>query len=289
MSGCLLQDAFPDTAKQSGQVAKKEERYKAKKCGGPALAFLKAGSDPDRQAHHPLPSIDKLEGREGFQAKQIKESFVAQDEQNLEYAPVTVSNCNREEREIVKNLVGQRVDDVIGEKSRKTLPRAAESPAQTPDFTKTMYGDPVPSYFGKSVSDDGFADYSSSMTDNPGYMVQGSTFSPNSNEKGLEKASGPISLPTPSIMDAWKPITPSGARTSFFESLPQGDQQDSNGHHASFSKDEKQSLLQKLDTLFARLEELESKSNEYAHAEVSLFILSGLFLMFGLETVRKFR
>jgi hypothetical protein len=292
MSGCLLQEAFPDTAKESGQIAKKEERYKAKKCGGPALAFLKAGDeslDPDRQSHRPLPPVEKLQRREGFQANQVKQGFVAQDQENLEFAPAKVSDCDRQEREEVKNLIGQQVDDVIGEKSRMSMPRDAESPAQTPNFKKTMYGNPVPSYFGKSLSDDGFADYSSSMTDNPGYLVQGSAFSPNSSATGLDKAGGSASLPIPSIVDAWKPITPSGARTSYFEALPQGQEQDSNGHYASFSKDEKQSLLQKLDTLFARLEELETKSNEYAHAEVSLFILSGLFLMFGLETVRKFR
>lgn len=288
MSGCSLQEAFPDTAKQSGQVARKEERQKAKKCGGPALAFLKAADDPDpdRQAQRPEPPPDKMGGREGF---------VAQDSANLEFAPIKLSNCDKKERESIKNLIGQQVDDVIGEKSRKSLPRASESPAETPDFTKTMYGDPVPSYFGKGTSDEAFADYSTSMTDNPGYSIQGSAFSPSiSPQLGLDKVSGSSSsLPTPSINDGWKPMTPSGVRTSYFESLPQysSDIQggESSGRYASFSKDEKQSLLQKLDTLFARLEDLESKKNEYAHAEVSLFILSGLFLMFGLESVRKFR
>jgi hypothetical protein len=60
-------------------------------------------------------------------------------------------------------------------------------------------------------------------------------------------------------------------------------------HDSSFNSEEKQTLLRKLDVLFARLEELESKRNDYAHSEVALFILSGLFLMFGMETMRKFR
>jgi hypothetical protein len=288
MSGCSLQEAFPDTAKQSGQIARKEERQKAKKCGGPALTFLKATDDPDpdpdRQSQRPPPPPEKMVRREGF---------VAQDKENLEYTPVKLSDCDEQGRELIKNLIGQQVDDVIGEKSRKTLPRATESPAQTPDFTKTMYGDPVPSYFGKSSSDEGYADFSTSMTDNPGYTVQGSSFSPSiTPQMGLDKAAGgsPNSqLGPPSITDAWKPMTPSGVRTSYFDSLTVSGSDDSSGKYASFSNDEKQSLLQKLDTLFARLEELESKKNEYAHAEVSLFILSGLFLMFGLESVRKIR
>jgi len=253
------------------------------------LAFLKAESeiDPDRQAQRPLPPPDKLESREGFQNKVLRQGFVAQDSQNLDFAPgakaPSKSDC-------IKNLSNQQVDDVIGERSRKTLPRAAESPAQTPDFKKTMYGDPVPSYFGKSTNDDGFADYSSSMTDNPGYNVQGSMFSPSTTPSlGLDKAAGSSSLPPPSILDGWKPMTPSGARTSYFNEYENGNVSEPGDKYASFSKDEKQSLLQKLDTLFARLEDLESKKNEYAHAEVSIFILSGLFLMFGLETMRKFR
>jgi hypothetical protein len=77
-------------------------------------------------------------------------------------------------------------------------------------------------------------------------------------------------------------MTPSGVRTSFFDAeAPPSDQ-------GVCTMDEKRSLLGNLDTLFAKLDDLESRRNEYAHAEVSLFILSGLFLMFGFETVRKF-
>jgi hypothetical protein len=296
MSGSLLHEAFPDTAAQSGKVARKEERAKAKRCAGPALQFLKASGDvdPDRQALVPLPPVEKMNGsKEGFTAAQSKgvlaQGFVAQDSSNSKWIPLQVTDVDEKERELVKSLIGQQVDDVIGQKSRFTLPRAAESAAQTPDFTKTMYGTPVPSYFGKSTGDtEGFADFSSSLSDNPGYQLQGADFLGSFGAVGLDKASGRATLTTPSVNDAWKPMTPSGARTSFFDELPvPGGMPISSS--ASFSRDEKESLLKKLDTLFARLEEIESKRNEYAHAEVTLFILSGLFLMFGLETVRKMR
>ena len=250
MSGCSLQEAFPDTAKQSGQIAKKEERYKAKKCAGPALTFLKEGIsdlDADRQTP-PLPPSEKLEGRKGYHDA-IVQGFVSEEK--------------------VKKV------DVIGENSPQ-LQRPS------PDFTRTMYGDPVPSYFGKSVEEK-FADFSASPNDTAGYKIDGSDFLGSFAAQGVAKASGKP-MRAPSVSDAWKPMTPSGARTSFFDVLPEpgvsGD---------VFSLDEKQSLLKKLDTLFARLDDLESKRNEYAHAEVTLFILSGLFLMFGFETVRKFQ
>lgn len=288
MSGCSLDEAFPDTTQKAGRIARREEREKAKRCAGPALKFLKS-QDPDRQNLVPLPPAEQLKGSEGFleEKRALGEGFVIQDSSNSQWTPLPPTQIDKQEQELVKNLVGQKVDDVIGQKSRATLPRAASSDsnqeATTPDFTKTMYGTPVPSYFGKST--EGYADFSNSLTDNPGYHLQGADFLGSFGAVGLDKASGRVALATPSVNDAWKPMTPGGARTSFFDELPQL----TRGTEASFSRDEKESLLKKLDTLFARLEELESKRNEYAHAEVSLFILSGLFLMFGLETVRKMR
>jgi hypothetical protein len=292
MSGSLLHEAFPDTAAESGRVARREERAKAKRCDGPALKFLKASDpDPDRQALVPLPPVEKLKGSEGFMAEKgvLSQGFVAQDSQNAQWTPLKVTDVDEKDRELVKNLIGQKVDDVIGQKSRFTLPRAAENAAELPDLKKTMYGGAVPSYFGKSSGDtEGYADFSSSLNDNPGYQLQGADFLGSFGAVGLDKASGRATLATPSVNDAWKPMTPSGARTSFFDELPVIDQRPPSGFGGdSFSRDEKESLLKKIDTLFAKLEELESKSNEYAHAEVTLFILSGLFLMFGLETVRK--
>ena len=244
MSGCSLTEAFPDVAEKSGKVARKEERKKAKSCGGPALSFLKATDpeDPDRFAEKPEDTPPAMK----------KEGFECQGDDSA-------------------SLIGQHVKDVIGEKVRNTLPKASPNPRPS-----------VPSYFGKST--DSFADFNPALNDNPGYQIQGAGFG-SFDKKGLEKATG-THLPTPILNDVWKPITPSGAQTSFFDAKytsPAFNKDD------SFSKGEKEALLHKLDVLFARLDDLEHKKNDYAHTEISLFILSGLFLLFGLETVRKFK
>jgi hypothetical protein len=246
MSGCSLTEAFPDVTEKSGKVARKEERKKAKSCGGPALSFLKASGsdDPDRFAEKPDDAPPALN-------KGSKESFECEGDDSA-------------------SLIGQHVKDVIGEKSRNTIPKASPTPTEK-----------VPSYFGKST--DSFADFNPALNDNPGYQIQGAGFG-SFDKKGLEKVTG-TRLPTPVLNDAWKPLTPSGAQTSFFDAkytatVPSTD---------SFSKGEKEALLHKLDVLFARLDDLEHKKNDYAHTEISLFILSGLFLLFGLETVRKFK
>ena len=98
--------------------------------------------------------------------------------------------------------------------------------------------------------------------------------------KGLDKAGGGNVLPTPSLDSMWKTLSPQGNSNNPAHH---------NNEDNSFSREEKETLKKKLDFLFAKLEQLESNRNEYAHSEVTLFILSGLFLMFGLETMRKFK
>jgi hypothetical protein len=277
MSGCSLTDAFPDITDKSGKVARKEERKKAKTCGGPALSFLKASEDPDRMAQRPdeAPSV---------MSKQ-KENFLSPSD----FRPIQEAKgaCPDDS----SSLIGQHVKDVIGEKSRNSLPRACklgsgDGRATNEETRGNSYGESVPSYFGKSEDHlAGYADFNPALNDNPGYQIAGAGFG-SFDKKGLEKAAGEKIMPTPALNNVWKPLTPGGAQTSFFDShyghaQSKGDD--------SFSREEKQALLKKLDLLFARLDDLENKKNEYAHTEVSLFILSGLFLLFGLESLRKFR
>lgn len=285
MSGCSLDEAFPDTALQSGRVARKEEKKKAQKCKGPALTFLKSQEDddfdPDRPAVKPSPHpkpLSRPTNKEGF----VTTLATTYEEEAPKWTPKHSTPEDERDSELVKNLVGQRVDDVIGQKQRSTLPKASiirPSPAQQSSNSN---------YFGKSLEDisEKFADFNKSITDNPGYQILSADLG-SFGAVGLERSAGQAALSTPSVNDAWKPLTPSGARSSFFEHLPSPGGMSPREYDSSFSRQEKESLLKKLDTLFARLEELESKRNEYAHTEISLFILSGLFLMFGIETARK--
>jgi hypothetical protein len=282
MSGCSLHEAFPDTATRSGQKARRDERARAKKCQSPALAFLKATGDvdldPDRQALVPLTPAEKLTRADEFAKQKLIQGFSSGTSAEPQYVGANESYAGQIMGGDPAAVMGKKVNDVIGSGS---TPAAATSASQLPDITRSQDGTPVPSYFGKSENQ-GFADFSKSLTDNTGYQIPGADFLGSFRQSGLDKPSGEQNLPIPNINSVWKPITPSGANTSFFDSSAQRDD-------SIFSKDEKESLLSKLDTLFARLEELESKKNEYSHVEVSIFILSGLFLLFGLETVRKIR
>jgi len=247
MSGCSLHDAFPDTTQQSGKTARKEERRKAQTCKGPALAFLKGAEAPDPDRPAEKP-----------------------------YPPP----------EKLKN--SEEFTDVIGQPSTNSPAAAASASSASPTpVKKDSYGNKISNYFGKSETDEAFADYSKSINDNPGYNLQ-PDFLASFGSVGLDKSAGKALLDTPSLNDAWKPLTPSGSHTSYFTQLTGGNQ--SEGQiQSSFNTDDKNSLLKKIDILFARLEELESKRNDHAHTEMTLFILSGLFLIFGLDTIRKLR
>ena len=286
MSGCSLHEAFPDTATRSGQKARRDERARAKKCQSPALAFLKATGDldPDRQALVPLAPAEKLTHADEFAKQKLIQGFSSSTSAEPQYVGANDSYAAQIMGGDPATVMGKKVNDVIGAGSGPAsgrAPAAATSASQLPDITRSQDGTPVPSYFGKSENQ-GFADFSKSLTDNTGYQIPGADFLGSFRQSGLDKPSGEQNLPIPNINSVWKPITPSGTNTSFFDSSGQHDE-------SIFSKDEKESLLKKLDTLFARLEDLESKKNQHSHVEVSIFILSGLFLLFGLETVRKMR
>ena len=160
----------------------------------------------------------------------------------------------------------------------------------------------LPGYFGKDIDDEeeGFADYSATPGDNPGYTLIPATLDASFEGKGAAKA-GALTLPTPSIVDVWKPLTPAGARTSYFQELPapggrvvervepeipkQVVRASSAPSKAAelaelrepeFTKD---ILLQKIQDLTARLEDLERRGpgTRNSQREVLMFVGTGLF------------
>jgi hypothetical protein len=293
MAYCSIAEAFPVPTDpgQPGRVARKEERRRAKSCKGPALSFLKGGGDlgvdVDRQswgasaaAREPElltndPSMMKLgwEEKEGFQGDGGREPGV----------DVIGSNTKLPDPKVVGRST--------------TLPKlAAETPryfGAGEDGIPVSSTSAVPGRTPNSV--ESFADFSSLPGDNPGYQLK-PDFLGSFGAVGYEKSTGRALLDTPNLNDAWKPLTGSGATTSFFEKLPwPGGRSNgrSNGSASmsselcSMSREEKEALVKKIDLLFAKLERLEGRRNENASTEVALFVLSGIFLMFGLDVVRR--
>jgi hypothetical protein len=275
MAYCSIQEAFPDPEQsESGRIARKEERRRAKQCKGPALAFLKAGGDlevdVDRQQYTRTGDGEWVGGGGAASAASVKEGFTGSE-------------------------------DVIGSEG-SIVPKKAGTTRSLPALAAE-----TPGYFGKGMEEgsgfrsseratgvapkgvEGYADFRNEPNDNPGYVLN-SDFLASFGAVGYEKSAGKPILSKPSVNDAWKPMGPTGATTSFFEALPwtgsSGERSRSDGL-CSMSVDEKEQLVKRIDILFAKLERLESARNENATSEISLFVLSGLFLMFGLDVIRR--
>ena len=157
---------------------------------------------------------------------------------------------------------------------------------------KDSYNHEVSSYFGKSETDENLSNFSPAVEDKTGYILN-PVF--------------PAKLPVPSTgldisantNDNWKPMTSgrSGIQTAYFgpstntvSDFPATSREDAHAAKLNANVDESMALLRRqIDTLYARLESMEHRRSEFSHSELGLFILTGLFIMFGLDTVRRFR
>ena len=174
--------------------------------------------------------------------------------------------------------------------------------ASLPEIPNKLSNKPLPSYFLGNDDDDtlqphveGFqSSFSNASTASAASAV---------GEKGFDKAGG-TSLPIPSVVDVWKPITPAQSNTAFFQSLPSpsGEYPTWNNTKSTrveqtvsssseLLKDTSKSSLQKqIDDLVAKLAELEkSQTNTLKttnQQEVIAFVGTGVFIIFVLNLLK---
>jgi hypothetical protein len=284
MNYCSLDDAFQTTGDApspgcqkdySTREARKEERRKARRCKGPAMEFLGLGGhnseekDPDRQHLHKPPVIPAMNPATGLR----------------EHYPVDAPQGSLEP------FLPRNDDDPNGDYVRSSLP------LNIPGTTESQK--PCPGrkkFFGADPDGDNFADY---QPDAKSYQLQ-PNFLKAFEEAGIAKAGTSDSLPNPSVNMFWKPLTPSGAQTSFFEHLPppggkyynpsttknKAYSRAGNGvtNDSEYSNDE---IMKKLDRLFARLDDMQTSSPEQITSELLMFISSGIFVMFLMDLLLK--
>jgi hypothetical protein len=265
MEYCSLEDAFG----APNQESSRQERRKAKRCKGPAQAYIDPkgayAPDPDRPSvvkQAPLPAMNPSTGLR-------------------EHVP-TEADVGTMEPFQPRNDGNIRSDLV-----RATLPTDIYGPTQLPS-------DAAPSFFGKDPSEN-FATFTHVIGDSKEYQLQPDFTDAFGQAGTLAGAGASAALPTPSVKDVWKPLTPSGARTAFFNGLPPPDYGSSSSIPRQGMKKEVTSydvnLHSKIDKIFSRLDELEtSRTNETGNAqtEVLLFIMSGIFVLFLTDlAVRK--
>lgn len=269
MNYCSLDDAF-QTVGNSGpspgcandyasRAARREERRKAKKCKGPQMEFLSFGEndnkDPDRQHLTKTPNVPAMNPATGLR----------------QHVPVDAPQGDLEP------FLPRNDDDPVGDAVRATLP------LNVPGITQSQ----VPSagkkkFFGADPDGDAFADY---VPDTQSYRLQ-PDFLKAFEQAGVARAGAMDTLPNPSVNMFWKPLTPSGAQTSFIEKLPPpgGEYYQPPMRANGYSNDE---VMKKLDKLFARLDDMQNSSPEQITSELLMFISSGIFVLFLMDLLVK--
>jgi hypothetical protein len=261
MNYCSLDDAFqtsggapsPGCANDySTKMARREERRKARKCKGLQMEFLDLGDkDPDRQHLNKLPNIPPMNPATGLR----------------EHTPVDAPQGDLEP------FLPRNDDDPKGDYVRSTLP------LNVPGITQLSQQIGKKKFFGADPDSDTFADF---VPDQQSYRLQ-PDFMKAFEEAGIARAGSTATLPNPSVNMYWKPITPSGSQTAYFDKLPPP-----GGEYYKESKIQNQDeIMKKLDKLFARLDDMQNSSPEQITSELVMFISSGIFVLFLMNLLVK--
>jgi len=279
MNYCDLDDAFQQIggAPSPGcgtdyatRAARKEERRKARRCKGPAATYLDLDKDPDRQQFSKLPEIPPMNPNTGLR----EHSPVGAPQGSCE--PFTNSGnivLNTEERH-----QPYQQEECDSSSSLSQIPTNIPGPAKEQQRCGKY------NFFGAQGPDDEpFADY---IPDQSDYKLQ-PDFAKAFQESGSNRPGGGMTLPNPSVNNYWKPLTPSGAQTSFIDHLPPPGgkyyQAPSSGMDMNNAE-----LMRKIDKIFARLDDMnQSSSPEQMATEIMMFISSGIFILFLMDLLVK--
>ena len=85
----------------------------------------------------------------------------------------------------------------------------------------------------------------------------------------------------------WKPLTTSGAQTSFIEKLPPPGGQYYKAPSKMNGDISNDDIMKKLDKLWARLDDINASSPEQVTSELLMFISSGIFILFMMDLLVK--
>jgi hypothetical protein len=165
----------------------------------------------------------------------------------------------------------------------------AQIPTNIPGPAQSLKQHGAKKYFGaQGPDDDAYADY---VPDQSDYKLQ-PDFAKAFDESGASRPNGGSVLPNPSVNMYWKPLTQSGAQTSFIDHLPPPggkyyqppSVRDGNGK----SDMDTAELMKKIDKIFARLDDMnQSSSPEQMATEIMMFISSGIFVLFLMDLLVK--
>lgn len=273
MNYCALDDAFQTiggapspgcAADYATKMARKEERRKARRCKGPAAAYLDIeDKDPDRPSTNMAPPVPVMNSESGLR----------------EHMPVTAPQGTTEAftHGYASEIPDQRKPNFDQDPMYNYLKDEMTKhliPVRAPT-TETLKPSMRKKFFGADPDGDLFADYEPDAQETL-YPDFRKTFE----QTGAARAGA---LPTPSVDMYWKPLTTAGAQTSFVEHLPPP-----GGKYQRAAQDPSMDeVMKKMDKLFARLDDMNTSSPEQVTSELLMFISSGIFVLFMMDLLVK--
>jgi len=181
------------------------------------------------------------------------------------------------------NTMPSNDDDELLDESSKFMKRTTVDNSLPSPRSMGNQATPTPSFFGaepfSNPNEDTMAVYNGSMRNKGGYMLD-ADFTKSFEETGFGKSAGKM-VPTPELRQRWKPMSADRIDTSFTN--------ESKSHFEGLSSQDMLAMRSKIDTLMARLDDLENRADgANPQLEMLSFIMTGLFLMFVLDlTVKK--
>ena len=181
----------------------------------------------------------------------------------------------------INTLPNDQEDGYLDENS-KQLKKATVNNSLPSPRTNFNQNSTMPSFFGaepfSNPSEDSLAIYNSNAHKQSTYMLE-ADFTKSFEETGFGKSAGKM-IPTPELRQRWKPLSADRVDTAFTNNSK---------NFEGLSSQDFLAMRSKLDTLIARLDDLENRA-EGANPQLEMlsFIMTGLFLMFALDlTVKK--
>jgi len=284
---CSLDDAFQEIggAPSPGcatdfatKQARKEERRKARRCKGPPAAYLDLDDkDPDRQHLNKLPDVPPMNPATGLRqhspvtaSQGETEPFMSQNEwlHNTDASSINKNNPPSFDKD--------PMDAYLRSEAREHVMVVPTNGGSSTTKPKKFFG-------ANSPSEEFFADY---VPDQEDYKLQ-PDFLKAFEQAGVARAGTTATLPNPSVNMYWKPLTTSGAQTSFIEQLPPPG---GKYHKSSYKRNGEISMedvMTKMDKLFARLDDMNTSTPEQTTSELLMFISSGIFVIFMMDLLVK--
>jgi hypothetical protein len=303
MDGCSLKDAFPDGAfasedcynRGSGDESRRQEKKKARRCRDPSLQVL----EPDRQSVRRLDPVFAMNKETG-----LKEHSPATAQ--YPYEPFVGETGSMTDLDVIRKNVT----------SPNKLQQGSASSASASATSASASASSLSSYFGADPTDtvspvqkEGFmsAPYVNVIGEDSTYrLLPDFAQSFGAQNNGVYEGSSPTRketayltptqmspsdvLPVPNIDNFWKTKHVTGGQSSYFASLrapggmPSGMPSiPGDDTHSEGGTTQKRDVLEKLDRIFARLDDMETKKGENANTEVLMFIMTGLGVIFLMD------